>query len=306
MKILVTGGAGFIGSNIVDTYIELGHDVLIIDNLSSGKKENINPKAKFFKADIRNAHAIKTIFAKEKPDILNHHAAQINLRKSIADPIFDADVNIIGLLNLLEAGIKINLKKVIFASSGGAIYGEAKILPTPENYEPKQPLSPYGITKMMSEYYLNYYFNNYGLHFAILRYSNVYGPRQDPFGEGGVVAIFTQKLLKQKKPVINGDGKQTRDFVYVKDVVEANVLALNKNVNTAINIATGVETSVNKLCNLLSNKTNTFFSEIHGSSKLGDQQKSVLDIASARKILGWRPRTSLNKGLNQTINFFRI
>lgn len=306
MKILVTGGAGFIGSNIVDTYIELGHDVLIIDNLSSGKKENINSKAKFFKADIRNAHAIKTIFAKEKPDILNHHAAQINLRKSIADPIFDADVNIIGLLNLLEAGIKINLKKVIFASSGGAIYGEAKILPTPENYEPKQPLSPYGITKMMSEYYLNYYFNNYGLHFAILRYSNVYGPRQDPFGEGGVVAIFTQKLLKQKKPVINGDGKQTRDFVYVKDVVEANVLALNKNVNTAINIATGVETSVNKLCNLLSNKTNTFFSEIHGSSKLGDQQKSVLDIASARKILGWRPRTSLNKGLNQTINFFRI
>lgn len=306
MKILVTGGAGFIGSNIADTYIELGHDVLIIDNLSSGKKENINPKAKFFKADIRNAHAIKTIFAKEKPDILNHHAAQINLRKSISDPVFDADVNIVGLLNLLEAGIKNNLKKVIFASSGGAIYGEAKILPTPENYEPKQPLSPYGITKMMSEYYLNYYFNNYGLHFAILRYSNVYGPRQDPFGEGGVVAIFTQKLLKQKKPVINGDGKQTRDFVYVKDVVEANVLALNKNVNTAINIATGVETSVNKLCNLLSNKTNTFFSEIHGSSKLGDQQKSVLDIASARKILGWRPRTSLNKGLNQTINFFRI
>lgn len=306
MKILVTGGAGFIGSNIVDSYIELGHEVLIIDNLSSGKKDNINPRAKFFQADIRNAREIKTIFTKEKPDVLNHHAAQINLRKSVMNPVFDAKVNIIGILNLLEAGVKNKLKKVIFASSGGAIYGEAKILPTPENYEPKQPLSPYGIAKMMSEYYLNYYFNSYGLNFAILRYSNVYGPRQDPFGEGGVVAIFSQKLFKKKTPVINGDGKQTRDFVFVKDVVEANVLALNKNINRAINIATGIETSVNKLYKLLSNKTNILFSEIHGPSKTGEQQRSILDITLAKKILGWKPGTTLDEGLNQAINFFRI
>lgn len=304
MKILVTGGAGFIGSHIVDRYIELGHSVTVIDDLSAGKKENLNPRCHFINIDITDAKEIEKIIDKEKPEILNHHAAQINLRKSVANPVYDARINILGLLNLLESGIKHNLKKVIFASSGGAIYGEARVLPTPENYEPKLPLTPYGITKMASEQYLRFYFNKYRLPFVILRYSNVYGPRQDPFGEGGVVAIFAQKLLNGEQPIINGDGKQTRDFVYVGDIVTANVLALKKNVNTALNISTGIETSINQFFHLLATPTNSSVAEIHGESKSGDQQRSVLDNTLARTILGWQSKTPLIAGLEKTVRFF--
>lgn len=305
MKILVTGGAGFIASHVVDHYIKRGHKVIIIDNLSTGKKEHINPKAIFFHEDIRNSEAIKSIIAKEKPEVLNHHAAQINLRKSVADPIFDASVNILGLLNLLEAGVRHNLKKVIFASSGGAIYGEANVFPTPEKYEPKSPLTPYGITKMTSEQYLHFYFHKYQLPFVILRYSNVYGPRQDPFGEGGVVAIFSQKLLKKENPIINGDGKQKRDFIYVDDAVHANEQALYKNVNAAVNISTSIETSINKLFSHLFYITGISTLAKHGPSIPGEQKRSVLDNTFAREILDWKSSTPLISGLEKTVQFFK-
>ncbi len=305
MKILITGGAGFIGSHITDRYLALGHEVVIIDNFASGKKENLNPKAKLYEVDIRDKKAVAQVFAQEKPEVLNHHAAQMDVRKSVADPIYDAEVNILGLLNLLDAGVKNSLKKVIFASSGGVVYGDATVLPTPEDYEPKRPLSPYGVAKLTSEHYLYFYHKNFSLPYVALRYANVYGPRQDPFGEAGVVAIFTQKLLRREQPVINGDGKQTRDYVYVGDVVEANVLALEKEVNDGINIGTAKETSVNELFRLLVNLAETKFSEVHGPPKPGEQKRSVLNPALAQKLLGWQAKTSLEQGLKETVNFFR-
>lgn len=196
MKILVTGGAGFIGSHIVDAYIKLGHEVIVIDDLITGQKDNLNPKAKFYQADITDRQAIKKIFKTEKPEILNHHAAQMDVRKSVNDPVFDAKTNILGFLNLMEEGRNISLKKVIFASTGGAIYGDADIIPTPENY-PTNPVSPYGISKLTSEHYLYYYHWLYKINYCVLRYSNVYGPRQNPHGEAGVVAIFIKKNVKK-------------------------------------------------------------------------------------------------------------
>ena len=231
MKILVTGGAGFIASHIVDAYIGKGHQVFVVDDLSSGRREFVNPKAKFYQADIRDSKKIHEIFVKEKPEIVNHHAAQISVRNSVEDPINDAEINLLGLLNLLEEGRTVGVKKVIFASSGGVVYGEAKKLPTPENYHPLQPLSPYGVTKLASEYYLNFYRETYGIQSIALRYSNVYGPRQNPHGEAGVVAIFALKLLKDEVPIINGDGLQTRDYVYVGDVVSANLKSLEAKIS---------------------------------------------------------------------------
>jgi len=224
MKILVTGGAGFIASQIADAFINEGHDVYILDNLSTGFEKNINPKAKFINADITSL-SIFEIFSKEKFDVVNHHAAQIDVRKSVADPIFDANTNILGTINLLQACTKTGVKKFMFASTGGAVYGEQEYFPADENH-PTNPVSPYGITKLTIEKYLYFYKNEYGLNYTILRYANVYGPRQNPFGEAGVVAIFASKLLKNENPVINGEGKQTRDYVFVEDVVlkQASVL----------------------------------------------------------------------------------
>lgn len=305
MKILVTGGAGFIGSHVVDAYVKLGHQVLVIDNLITGKRENLNSKAKFYELDIRNKKAVEEIFAKEKPEILNHHAAQMDVRKSVADPIYDAEVNILGLLNLLEVGIKNNLTRVIFASSGGVVYGDAQVFPTPETYEPKHPLSPYGVAKLTSEHYLHFYYKNYGLPSVILRYANVYGPRQDPFGEAGVVAIFSQKILRHEQPIINGDGRQTRDYVYVGDVVEANILALEKERNEVLNIGTEVETSVNDIFRHLVKISKSSLAEKHGPPKQGEQKRSVLNCQKAKKILGWVPKFSLADGLEQTLQFFK-
>jgi UDP-glucose 4-epimerase len=225
MKILVTGGAGFIGSHVVDAYLELGHEVVVVDNLSSGSIENLNPKAKFYKMDIRDSD-IEDLFKNEKPDIVNHHAAQMDVRKSVEDPIYDADVNIIGSLNLLQNCIRYGVKKFIFASTGGAIYGEQDYFPADEEH-PTRPLSPYGVAKLTVEKYLYFYKEVHGLNYVVLRYANIYGPRQNPHGEAGVVAIFTSKMLKGEQPVINGDGFQTRDYTFVGDVVRANVLALN-------------------------------------------------------------------------------
>jgi len=247
MKILVTGGAGFIGSNVVDRYITDGHDVVVVDNLSTGKKANLNPNAKFYQMSIKE-EGLEEVFKREKPDIVNHHAAQIDVRKSVAEPVYDAGINIIGSLNLFQQCTKYKVKKVIFASSGGAGYGEQVRFPADEEH-PLQPLSPYGIAKVSVELYLYFYGVTYGLDYTILRYANVYGPRQDPLGEAGFVAIFTNAMIENEVPVINGDGKQTRDYVYIDDVVEANELSLSKGSGEAFNIGTGIETDVNEFNN---------------------------------------------------------
>ncbi|MCK4225231.1 MAG: NAD-dependent epimerase/dehydratase family protein [candidate division Zixibacteria bacterium] len=303
MKILVTGGAGFIGSNAADRFIQEGHQVTIIDNLSTGVESNINKKAKFYKVDIRSA-VIDKIFEKTKPDVLCHHAAQIDVRKSTADPIFDAEVNIIGSLNLLNACIKHKVKKIIFASTGGAIYGEQDYFPADENH-PANPLSPYGVAKLTMEKYLHFYRETYGIDFVSLRYANVYGPRQNPFGEAGVVAIFTERLLTGKETVINGDGTQTRDFVFVEDVVESNLLALNYPKSDIFNIGTSIETDINSIFRLLKKTTGSKQKEIHAPPKLGEQQRSVLGCSKAGRLLKWKPKCSLQEGMAQTVDFFK-
>ncbi len=304
MRILVTGGAGFIGSHVADRFIREGHHVAVVDNLCTGLRENVNRKAKFFEVDIRSA-VIDKIFEKTKPDILCHHAAQIDVRKSTDDPIFDADVNIIGTLNLLNSCVKHRVKKVIFASTGGAIYGEQDHFPADENH-PANPLSPYGVTKLTIEKYLHFYRQTYGIEHVSLRYANVYGPRQNPFGEAGVVAIFTERLLAGKKAVINGNGRQTRDFVFVDDVVESNLLAVSYPKSDIFNIGTGKETDINVIFRLLRKATGSRQKELHAPPKPGEQQRSVLDSSKAARLLGWKPKHGLEEGLAETVDFFRI
>lgn len=305
MRILITGGAGFIGSQIVDTYIGLGHRVVVVDDLSSGKKEFINKKAKLYKIDIRDRKEVEKIIKKEKPQVINHHAAQISVRVSVEDPILDAEVNILGLLNLLEVGRKEGLKKIIFASSGGVVYGEAKLLPTPESYQPKLPLSPYGVTKLASEKYLHFYFLTYKIPYIALRYSNVYGPRQNPHGEAGVVAIFSLKLLKGQSPIINGSGKQTRDYVCVEDVVNANKSALTSGAVGCFNIGTGIETNVIEIYEGLKKVSEKNIPAKYGPEKKGEQKRSCLDISLAKKVLGWEPKVNLETGLRETVEYFK-
>jgi len=303
VRILVTGGAGFIGSNIVDNFVQEGHKVTVVDNLTTGFEGNVNPKAKFFKVDIRSA-VIDKIFERTKPDVLCHHAAQIDVRKSTTDPIFDAEVNIIGSLNLLNACARHKVKKIIFASTGGAIYGEQDYFPADEKHS-ATPLSPYGVTKLTIEKYLHFYRETHGIEYVSLRYANVYGPRQNPFGEAGVVAIFAQRLLSGKQAVINGDGKQTRDFVFVADVVESDVLALDYPRSDIFNIGTGNESDVNAVFRILRRKTGSKQKEIHAPAKPGEQQRSVLDSSKAGRILGWKPRVALDEGLARTVEYFR-
>ncbi|HQU74710.1 MAG TPA: NAD-dependent epimerase/dehydratase family protein, partial [Calditrichia bacterium] len=238
MKILITGGAGFIASNVADRYIELGHEVVIVDNLVTGQRENIPEKATFYEMDICDPE-LAAVFEKEKPEVVNHHAAQLDVRKSVADPIYDANINVLGSLNILQNCAKFGTRKFIFASTGGAIYGEQDYFPADEHH-PNQPLSPYGITKLATEKYLYFFNDSYGLTYTILRYANVYGPRQNPHGEAGVVAIFARRMLKGEQPMINGSGEQTRDYVFVGDVVKANELALTGGDNTIFNIGTGI------------------------------------------------------------------
>lgn len=303
MKVLVTGGAGFIGSNIVDRMIEEGFEVVIIDNLSSGNERNINKKATFYRMDIQDPE-LESVFQREKPDYVNHHAAQKDVRLSVADPIYDAKINVLGTLNILQNCIKYKVKKVVFASTGGAIYGEQDIFPAPENH-PERPISPYGITKLVAEHYMYYYKTVFGLDYVSLRYSNVYGPRQDPYGEAGVVAIFVEKMLKGEQPVINGDGEQTRDFVYVDDVARANILAMKNNSSDCIfNIGTSVETSINQLCKYLKEIINPSIAEKHVDAKKGEQLRSVIDYAKAKNILHWQPESTIIDGLKKTCMFF--
>lgn len=305
MKILVTGGAGFIASNIVDAYVKEGYQVAVIDDLSSGRKEFINPKVKFFQEDIRNGNDIETIIKTVKPDIINHHAAQISVRNSVTDPIKDAQVNLLGLLHLLEPARKYGVKKIIFASSGGVVYGEADKIPTPESYLPLQPLSPYGVAKLASENYLYFYLRTYSINYIALRYSNVYGPRQNPHGEAGVVAIFSRKLLRGEPAVINGDGNQTRDYVYVGDVVNANLQAARTDINGAYNIGTGKETDVNEIYKGVASAVGADKEPIHGQAKPGEQKRSCLDNTLAGKALHWKPQVNLTRGLKQTVDYFR-
>lgn len=305
MRILVTGGAGFIASHIVDAYIKDGHEVIIIDNLSTGKKDFINKKARFYKIDIRNRRELELVLKKEKPSVINHHAAQISVRHSVENPFFDLEINLIGLLNLIQQGKKAGLKKMIFASSGGVVYGEADTIPTSENYVPLKPQSPYGITKLSSEYYLDYFFQNYRIPYIALRYSNVYGPRQNPHGEAGVIAIFTSKLLRGETSIINGDGLQTRDYVYVKDVVEANRKALISDKVGAFNIGTSRETNVLEIFNRLRKLIGKNTTVSHGSAKKGEQKRSCLNCNLALKVLGWKAESTLNQGLKKTVEYFQ-
>jgi UDP-glucose 4-epimerase len=303
MRILVTGGAGFIASHIADAYIERGHEVHIVDDFSTGQRANLNSKATLHKIDITDSHSVKLV-ERIKPDILSHHAAQMDVRHSVADPTFDARVNILGFINLLEGCKNAGVKKVIFASSGGAVYGEQESFPASESH-PTQPGSPYGVSKRTGELYLSYYHQTFGLPYLALRYANVYGPRQSTQGEAGVVAIFLALLLTGKTPVINGDGRQTRDYVYVGDVVAANVGALQSDFVGPVNIGTGVETDVVTIYDHLRVAVGSDMHAQHGPAKAGEQRRSCIDNRRAGEVLGWRPQVALQDGLQRTAAFYR-
>jgi len=304
MKCLVTGGAGFIGSHLVDRLIELNHEVAVIDNLSTGEKENINPRAKFYNADILDSNAVSKIFQQERPEIVFHYAAQINVRKSVEDPLLDANTNILGSLNVLENCKKQNVKKIIFASSGGTIYGQAQIIPTKEE-SPEIPLCPYGIAKLSVEKYLNYYHKVWGLKFVALRFANVYGPRQSTKGEAGVIAIFFEKMLAKQKVTINGNGFQTRDFIFVDDIVQANVLAIEHDETGIFNVGTGIETNINVIFQKIKELAGSDCEESHGISISGEIERSSLDFSKINKYFGWRAGYDLQKGLEKTTGWFK-
>lgn len=303
MKIVVTGGAGFIASHIVDAYIERGHEVHIVDDFSTGQEKNVNPRAAVHRLDIGDRRCAELI-AQLRPGILNHHAAQMDVRRSVADPAFDARTNIIGFINLLEACKSAQVKKVLFSSSGGAVYGDREPIPADERHE-TVPLSPYGISKRTGELYLDYYHMVFGLPYIALRYANIYGPRQSSAGEAGVVAIFISQLLAGKAPVINGDGRQTRDYVFVGDVVKANVAALETDHVGPVNIGTGVETDVVTICEVLRRGMGSPIEAVHGPAKPGEQRRSCLDASLAAGVLGWKPQMSLQAGLAKTIAYYR-
>jgi len=303
MKIMVTGGAGFIGSHIVNAYIDAGHDVVIIDDLSSGEMSFVNPKAMFYQLNIHSPD-VKTILEKEKISAINHHAAQISVSESVSDPLFDANSNIIGTLQLLQNAVSLKIDKFVFASTGGAMYGEQTVFPANEEH-PCHPLSPYGISKLCAEKYINYFRTQHGLNTTVLRYSNVYGPHQDPHGEAGVVAIFCQRLMEGLPPVICGDGEQTRDFISVRDVAQANIIALDSKCEGTFNVGTGKETSVNFLTKELLKVSGITTSVEHSPARKGEQRRSSIDSEKLLKNFGWKPCVSLEEGLFETINYFK-
>jgi UDP-glucose 4-epimerase len=315
MKILVTGGAGFIGSHVVDGYVESGHEVIVVDNLYAGKRENVNPGARFYEVDIRSPKAAE-IIGKESPEVINHHAAQISVPASVEDPGFDADVNIKGLINLLEASRKNRVRKFVFISSGGAIYGEADEYPTTEEYLPR-PLSPYAITKLTSEYYLSYYHHQWGLEYTILRYANIYGPRQIPQGEAGVVAIFMSRLMNNSPCTLyhfpNEPSGMIRDYCFVKDVVKANLLALDRGESGMFNIGTGKGTNTLDLFQLIFDEVSKVKTDLDEKlreperqlARPGDISKSCLKVKKAANGLKWRAETSLAKGIRSTLEWYR-
>ena len=303
MRVLLTGGAGFIGSHVAEHLLARGrHEVVVVDDLSSGKRENVPEGARFFKGDVRSGCG--EVFQEFRPEALCHQAAQMDVRLSVRKPDFDAAVNILGTIRLLQNCVKYEVGRVIFASTGGAVYGEQHEFPAPEDH-PQYPVSPYGVSKLAGERYVHFYHIQYDISYAALRYANVYGPRQDPHGEAGVVAIFSANLADQKVSTINGTGEQTRDYVYVGDVARANVLALEGDLPSgAYNIGTGIETNVNQLYELLRNISRKNLPATHGPAKPGEQLRSSIDPTRAHRVFGWYPEEELAAGLEETLRFF--
>ena len=303
MRIIVTGGAGFIGSWVCETYISEGHEVLVIDNLSTGSEDNIPPEAEFVECDVRDCTKLEKAFRQFRPEVVNHHAAQINVRDSIENPSFDAEVNIGGSLNVLRLCVEHKTEKLIFSSTGGALYGEPESLPADES-TPALPLSPYGISKLATENYVRYHSKNHGFRHVILRYANVYGERQNPEGEAGVIGIFCENIINEKPCLIFGDGEQTRDYVHVSDVSQANLLAASLKEEGTFNIGTSVESSVNEIASILGEVTKTEFRIVHEKQRPGEVRRISLDCSLAAERLGWRPQVALGEGLFRTWNWF--
>ena len=304
MKVLVTGGAGFIGSHVVDAFVAAGHEVAVIDNLATGKRSRLHAAAALHVVDLRSQR-VAEVFEREKPAVVAHLAAQAAVPRSVKDPVFDASVNVLGSLNLLDCCRRFGVRRMIYSSSGGAGYGDTDVIPTPEDH-PARPTSPYGISKVTVEMYVSAWASLFDVSGVSLRYANVYGPRQDPDGEAGVVAIFCHRLLTDQTPIINGDGEQTRDYVYVDDVAAANLLALeHPEVVGSLNVGTGVETSVNELHRVLARAAGRPVPPTHGPAKPGEQRRSCLAPAAAKRRLGWTPRVSLHEGLVRTLEFFK-
>ena len=303
MKILVTGGAGFIGSHIVDHYLSAGHEVSVVDDLSSGFRHNLPAGVPLYEVDIR-CNQLVEVFEAVRPEVVNHQAARANVRESFEKPLLYSDVNVFGSVNVLECCRRFGVRKLIYASTGGAVYGEPLWLPVSEEH-PIKPLDPYGASKHHVEHYLHVYSANFDIAYTALRYPNVYGPRQDPFGEAGVVAIFTGQMLDGRQPVVNGNGEQQRDFVHVFDVAKANVLALEKGDNEILNIGSGAGTSVNSIFNTLAEVIHFPMPAIHGPAKKGEVYKIFLNSRRAQEMLTWQPSITLGEGLSSTVDFFR-
>jgi len=300
VKVLVTGGAGFIGSHVVDRCLDAGHQVAVVDDLSSGRREHVSPAASFHAVDIRSS-GLGEVFRVEAPEAVIHLAAQASVGRSVAEPRLDAEINVVGSVNLLECSRRGAVRRMVYVSTGGAGYGDTEVIPTPEDH-PSRPISPYGVSKVAAEIYLACWEALYGLSGIVLRLANIYGPRQSPHGEAGVVAIFTERLLRGEPCVINGDGLQSRDFVYVGDVAEAALLALEKPAVTGpVNIGTGVETSIVTLFERLRTAAGGRGEARHAPAKPGEQRRSLLDPARARGLLGWFPRVTLDEGLRRTV-----
>jgi len=305
MKALVTGGAGFIGSHVVDGYLAEGLEVVVVDDLSRGVRENVSPRARFYQADIRDRAALRAVFEAEKPELINHHAAQIDVRRAVKEPIFDAECNIFGSVHLLELAVAYKVQRFIYASTGGAIYGEPKVLPASEE-TPVLPITPYGISKHTVEHYLYLYSILYGLPYVVLRYGNVYGPRQSSKGEAGVVAIFCEQMLQGITPTIYGDGSKTRDYVEVSDVVRANVNALSLGEGEIFNISSGIRTpdygiftAVREALDIPS------FEPRYAPKRPGEVDHIGLDVSKARARLAWQPQVELREGVKRTAEWFK-
>ena len=305
MKILVTGGAGFIGSHVVDAYVSAGHEVAVIDNLSSGQSGHVNPAAQMNRLDIRDQEGVAATIASFKPEIVNHHAAQSEVPKSVADPMYDASVNIVGGLNILKASVDHGVKKLIFSSTGGALYGEPDVVPADEDH-PVRPLSPYGTSKYSFEQYLGTFMRTFGLEYTVLRYANIYGPRQDFMAEEGrVIAIFASRMLAGKAVTIDGDGEQSRDMLHVADVATANIHALDRGAGGVYHVSTGIPVTINDLFRKLALLTDYKLAPNYGPARKGDVFRIALDNSRARRDLGWEPRMQLEEGLSLTVDYFR-
>jgi UDP-glucose 4-epimerase len=303
MKIMVTGGAGFIGSHVTDMLIEAGHQVVVVDNLSTGRRSNLNQQAAFYEVDIRSPE-MERVFAQEKPEVICHHAAQMDVRRSMEDPLFDADVNIIGSIKLAQLAIRFGTKKFIHISSGGAAYGEPEYLPCDEDH-PIKPLCHYGASKYTFELYLHVFNANYDLDYSVIRYPNVYGPRQDPYGEAGVVAIFTRQMLRGEHVTINGSGEQVRDYVNVTDCARSNLMLLDQGSGHVYNLGSGIGTTVNEIFQQLKGITGYTKPALYGPAKAGETFKIYLNAGRAERELGWRPTIPLAEGLKRTMDYFK-